>query len=124
MREVYVSKRLSKRLVLKILSQNPDVERIIVPKSILERASKRVINALKAAGVQVVASGRGRGRPRKYDPQTIKRVKTLFMRGKRAREISEELGLPLRTVYYLLRAGRPRVHTQTKEPPKPEEHRS
>ena len=39
---------------------------------------------------------------KKYDPSTLKLIEELIKKGKTPREISEELNIPLRTVYYLI----------------------
>ena len=101
--EVYVPRRISRTLAARLLQEHPDLKRILVPRSLYEQTSKRVIAALKEVGVEVVPTGRSRGRPRKYGDDVINRVVEMRKRGASVREIAERMGIPVRTVYYLLR---------------------
>ncbi|WP_297498586.1 DUF1699 family protein [Thermococcus sp.] len=102
-REVYVSLRPTKEVVVKILENAPNVEKISCPPSLYPRVSKKVIAALKQLGIQLVPEKKPRGRPRKYDEETLRLVRELADKGTPIREISTRLGIPLRTVYYLVR---------------------
>jgi len=99
--EVYVSLRPTKEVVVKILENAPNVKRISCPPSLYPKVSKRVIYALGQLGIELVPEKRPRGRPRKYDEKTVKLVRELAKKGVPMREISERLGIPLRTVYYM-----------------------
>jgi len=101
--EVYVNLRPTKEVVVKILENAPNVRRISCPPSLYPKVSKRVIYALGQLGVELVPEERPRGRPRKYDEKTVKLVRELAKKGVPMREISERLGIPLRTVYYMVR---------------------
>ncbi|GAB6135180.1 DUF1699 family protein [Thermococcus prieurii] len=100
--EVYVSLRPTKEVVVKILENAPNVKRISCPPSLYPKVSKRVIYALGQLGIELVPENRPRGRPRKYDEKTVKLVRELARKGVPMREISERLGIPLRTVYYMV----------------------
>ncbi|NJE53739.1 DUF1699 family protein [Thermococcus sp. 21S9] len=100
--EVYVSLRPTKEVVVKILENAPNVKRISCPPSLYPKVSKRVIYALSQLGIELVPENRPRGRPRKYDEKTVKLVRELARKGVPMREISERLGIPLRTVYYMV----------------------
>ncbi|WP_297508771.1 DUF1699 family protein [Thermococcus sp.] len=102
-REVYVNLRPTKEVVVKILENAPNVEKISCPPSLYPKVSKKVIGALKQLGVQLVPEKKPRGRPKKYDEETLRLVRELASKGVPAREISSRLGIPLRTVYYLVR---------------------
>ena len=101
--EVYVSLRPTKEVVVKILENAPNVKRISCPPSLYPKVSKRVIYALGQLGIELVPERYPRGRPRKYDEETIKLVRELAEKGVPMREISARLGIPLRTVYYIVR---------------------
>ncbi len=102
-REVHVSRRLSAPFVFSLLSEHPDLERIVVPPSVYRITSSRVLDALKRTGVEVIVRAR-RGRPPKYSEETIKKVVEYYRRGVPARKISTNLGIPIRTVYHILRS--------------------
>jgi hypothetical protein len=100
--EVYVNLRPTKEIVVHILERAPNVRRISCPPSLYPKVSKKVINALSQIGVELVPEGCPRGRPRKYDEETVRQVQELLRQGTPAKEISQNLGIPLRTVYYLV----------------------
>ncbi len=101
--EVYVPRRISRALAAELIRRFPRLKRIYVPQSVLQQTSRRVIEALKHVGIDVLPTGRGRGRPRKYGEEIAKRAREMREQGKSAREIAEALGIPLRTVYHILR---------------------
>ena len=100
--EVYVARRLSKNLAVRLLKEHPELKRIYVPESILKTVSPRVLEALRSVGVEVLSTGRKRGRPPKYSEEIINQVCTRYIHGEKASEISRDLGIPLRSVYYIL----------------------
>jgi len=100
--EVYVNLRPTKEIVVHILERAPNVRRISCPPSLYPKVSKKVISALSQLGVELVPEGYPRGRPKKYDERTVKQVRELLKRGMPAKEVSRSLGIPLRTVYYLV----------------------
>ncbi len=100
--EVYVNLRPTKEIVVSILRQAPTVKKIGCPPSLYPKVSASVIRALNRIGIQLVPVKRSRGRPRKYDEETMRRIEALMREGKSPREISESLGIPLRTVYYMV----------------------
>jgi hypothetical protein len=99
--EVYVNLRPTKEVVVKILENSPNVRRITCPPSLYPKVSRKVISALAQIGVELLPESFPRGRPRKYDERTMRQVVEMARRGVPMKEISERLGIPLRTVYYL-----------------------
>jgi len=100
--EVYINLRPTKIILVKILEKAPNVKTIGCPPSLYPKVSKKIIKALDQMGIKLVPMNHARGRPKKYDPSTLKLIEELVKKGKRPREISEELNIPLRTVYYLI----------------------
>ena len=100
--EVYVSLRPTKEIVVKILELAPNVKKISCPPSVYPKVSRRVVSALREIGVELVAEGYPRGRPKKYDAETVHSVIEMARRGVSLRKISERTGIPLRTVYYMV----------------------
>lgn len=104
--EVYINLRPTKEILVHILERAPNVRRISCPPSLYPKVSKKIIQALSQMGIQLVPEGYPRGRPRKYDEKTVTAVMTLIQQGVPPKEISSRMGIPLRTVYYMLeRAG-------------------
>jgi len=100
--EVYINLRPTKEIVVRILEYAPNVQKISCPPSLYPKVSKKIIDALSQIGVQLVPEGYPRGRPKKYDEKTVKLVREMADMGVPMREISERLGIPLRTVYYIV----------------------
>ncbi|ASJ09309.1 DNA-binding protein [Thermococcus siculi] len=100
--EVYVNLRPTKEILVRILERAPNVRKISCPPSLYPKVSKKVIAALAQMGIDLVPEGYPRGRPRKYDEKTVRQVRELLMRGVPAKEISTRMGIPLRTVYYMM----------------------
>ncbi|MFA4700750.1 DUF1699 family protein [Pyrococcus kukulkanii] len=100
--EVYINLRPTKEVVVRILENAPNVKVIGCPPSLYPKVSKKVINALEKMGIRVVPIARGRGRPRKYSEKTVSLIREMLHRGKSPREISRSLGIPIRTLYYLI----------------------
>ncbi|KUH34096.1 DNA-binding protein [Thermococcus celericrescens] len=100
--EVYINLRPTKEILVRILERAPNVRKISCPPSLYPKVSKRVIAALAQMGIELVPEGYPRGRPRKYNERTIREVQNLLMKGVPAKEISTRMGIPLRTVYYLV----------------------
>ncbi|ALM74670.1 DUF1699 family protein [Thermococcus barophilus] len=101
-REVYINLRPTKEILVRILENAPNVKLIGCPPSLYPKVSKRAIRALRQMGIEVVPIKKSRGRPRKYDEAVLLRIRELMTQGKSPKEISRELGIPLRTVYYML----------------------
>lgn len=110
--EAYVARRISKRLATILLSSMPQLKRIYAPRSVLNTSSEKVLRALKKIGVEVIPTGRRRGRPPKYGAETLKLLLEKYRNGESPSEISRDLGIPLRTVFHLLR--KLDVHSKTR----------
>ena len=100
--EIYVPRRLSANLATLLLQRFPKLKRVLVPRSVHSMISRRVLSALQEVGVEVVPTGRSRGRPPKYSEEVINEVCTRYTHGERASEIARSMGIPERTVYYIL----------------------
>ncbi|WP_258084308.1 DUF1699 family protein [Thermococcus thermotolerans] len=100
--EVYVNLRPTKEILVRILERAPNVRKISCPPSLYPKVSKKAVKALAQMGIELVPEGYPRGRPRKYDEGTIKEVQNLIMNGVPPKEISARMGIPLRTVYYMI----------------------
>ncbi|AEC51068.1 hypothetical protein PNA2_0150 [Pyrococcus sp. NA2] len=100
--EVYINLRPTKEVIVRILENSPNVRIIGCPPSLYPKVSKKVINALNQIGIKIVPMEKGRGRPRKYSARTLELIDSMLKDGKSPREISEALGIPIRTLYYLI----------------------
>jgi len=101
-REVYINLRPTKEILVRILENAPNVRVIGCPPSLYPKVSKRVIKALRQMGIDIVPIKKSRGRPRKYDEAVLLQIRELMKKGKTPKEISRELGIPLRTLYYMI----------------------
>jgi len=98
--EIYVNKPLSFSRIMELLDQYPDLKKISCPPSLYSRISPKYIEALNELGVSVVSVEK-KGRPKKYDEKYTQKIQHLLKSGITPLEISETLGIPLKTVYYL-----------------------
>ena len=75
------------------------------------------MDALKELGIKVEPVKRT-GRPKKYTSNDVTRIQALLDRGVSPKEISNQLNLPIKTVYYLknssLKRGRKAKYTKEK----------
>ena len=98
--EIYVNKALSSQVIMEILDKHPDLKKIKCPKSLYVRTSKKYLDALLELGIEVEPVMK-RGRPKKYGPNEAKTVHNMLEEGYTPKEISKEMNIPLKTVYYL-----------------------
>ena len=114
---VYVNEQLSSRNIMELLDSNSDLEKITCPRSIYKRISKKYILALSELGIEVEPVLK-RGRPKKYSLQDAGKIQTLLNQGVSPKEISKNLNIPIKTVYYLknssLKRGRKSKYSSEK----------
>ena len=99
---VYLSIRPSIDVVVALLENDPNLSIILCPPSLYELTSKRVRHALKKVGVSLEKGSYTVGRPRKYTNRDVREMVALYDDGMPVSTISEELGIPRRTVYYYI----------------------
>lgn len=113
-REIYVNIPLSSQKILKILETNPELEKIKCPPSLYKRIAPQYLDVLSKLGVEVEPLPK-KGRPRKYGEKEVKSIQGMLQKGYTPQKISERLGIPLKTVYYLnktpLERGRKRKYS-------------
>lgn len=84
---------------MEILDKYPELKKIKCPPSIYQRTSPKYLEALSKLGVEVEALKK-RGRPRKYDKSDVKTIRKMLREGFTPQEVSDDLGIPLKTIYY------------------------
>jgi hypothetical protein len=115
--EIYINKPLTSHKIMEVLDKNPELRKITCPPSLYKRIPKRYLEALSKLGVEVEPVEKI-GRPRKYGEKERDMVNLMFKQGYSPQEISDNLKIPLKTVYYLnktpLKQGRkPKYHPET-----------
>ncbi|WP_461866845.1 DUF1699 family protein [Thermococcus sp.] len=100
--EVYVNLRPTKEILVRILENAPNVRVIGCPPSLYPKVSKKAIHALSQMGIKLIPVAYSRGRPKKYDEKTLVLIRRMVKQGKKPKEISRELNIPLRTLYYMI----------------------
>ncbi|MCK9152486.1 helix-turn-helix domain-containing protein [Methanobacterium alcaliphilum] len=98
--KVYVNQPLTSRKIMALLDQNPDLKEINCPTSIYQRISPKYLEALEELGIEVKSIER-KGRPRKYSQNDRMIVTKLLKEGKSPLQVSGQMNIPLKTVYYL-----------------------
>ena len=99
---VYVPRRLSASLAADLLKRFPRLSKILLPSSVFRAVSPSVLEGLRSVGVEVVPTNRARGRPPKYSEDVINTICLRYTHGESVAKISADLGVPERSVYYIL----------------------
>ncbi len=100
---VHFSIRPTINILASILTAAPNVKKITCPPSLYERTPRKIRTALVKIGIEFEALLLTPGRPRSHPNWKIEKVYELEKKGYSAKGISEELGIPLTTVYYYLK---------------------
>lgn len=100
---VHLSIRPTINILASILTAAPNIKKITCPPSLFDRTPKKIKVALEKVGVTFDSLLLKPGRPRSHSDSKIKKVYKLREKRFSAKEISEELGIPLTTVYYYLK---------------------
>lgn len=101
--KVHFSIRPTINILASILTAAPNVKAITCPPSLYERTPKKIKSALNKVGINFEALLLTPGRPRSHPSWKIDKVYALEDNGFSAKEISDELKIPLTTVYYYLK---------------------
>ncbi|NOZ76881.1 MAG: DUF1699 domain-containing protein [Euryarchaeota archaeon] len=101
--KVHLSIRPTINILASILTAAPNVKKITCPPSLFERTPKKIRVALEKVGIDFEPLLLTPGRPRSHPNWKIDKVYELEEKGKSAKEISDELDIPLTTVYYYLK---------------------
>ena len=97
---VHVTCALSSVLIMDLIDEYPNLSEITCSPSVYDRTSKNYIDALRQLDIEVRKKYNwgAKSQTNGMEHEVLKLVKEGFT----AREISEELDMPLRTVYYIL----------------------
>jgi hypothetical protein len=102
-KKVHLSVRPTINILASILTAAPNVKVVTCPPSLYERTPKKIRRALGKIGIDFEAFLLTPGRPRSHPNWKIDKVYSLEGKGYSAKEISDELDIPLTTVYYYLK---------------------
>ena len=99
---VYINVPLNTHDIVKILNYFSELEVIYLNPSAFKLTSKKIKLALKKSGISIRKIQTQQGRPLKYGDDLLKQLKKMASTGLPAKEISNLLNMPLRTVYFFL----------------------
>jgi len=102
-RELYINMRPSANLIMLMTENLPNLQILLCPPSLLGQTSTRVFRILKKKGIEIKENPIRVGRPMVHKDKTVNSVLELRTQGVSAAKISEQLEIPLRTVYYYLK---------------------
>lgn len=97
---VAIKTKASIPLIANILA-NTKAQEIVCSRAIYETIPKKALLALKKMNVNVRVVSLLRGRPNKHGKKTRSLVLKMLSSGVPHKEVSEKLGIPLRTVYWI-----------------------
>ena len=110
---IHITEALSTLMIMNLLDEYPNLERITCAPSVYERTPKKYIDALKQLDIDVVKEyhwGASK-KPCEYEGELLK----LADEGYKAAEIAEMLDITVNRVYYLLRRNKTKLNTNTKK---------
>lgn len=110
---IHITETLSSSMIMDLLEEYPNLERITCAPSVYERTSKKYIDALSQLDIEVVREyhwGASR-QPCDYEEELLE----LAGEGYKAAEIAEMLDITVNRVYYLLRRNKTKLDTNTKK---------
>ena len=102
-KHVYVNLRPTLDIIEEVKKHNPKVERITCPPSLYAQTSKKVFEHLGESGIKFEAGDFKVGRPVKYEDDIVKTIFDQRASGVPVKQISENINMPLRTVYFYLK---------------------
>ncbi len=105
--EIYISLRPTQEITEEILERAETLKKLKCPESLYYQVGEKVAKKLKDQGVQLEPGDFSPGRPKKYSEEEIERMLELREKGKSVKEISENMEVPVRTVYFYLNKENP-----------------
>jgi len=100
--EIYISLRPTKEITEEILERTEALETLKCPESLYYQVGKEVEQKLQDRGVKLQPGDFTPGRPRKYSEEEIERMIELREKGNSVKEISQQMDVPVRTIYFYL----------------------
>lgn len=110
---IHITETLSSFMIMNLLDEYPNLEKITCAPSVYERTPDKYIDALKQLDIDVVKEyhwGASK-QPCDYEDELLK----LANEGYKASEIAEILDITVNRVYYLLRRNKTKLDTNTKK---------
>src|SRR3989338_5681626 len=106
-KHVYVNLRPTLDIVQATLAQCPTLENLSCPPSLYAQTSKKVFQQLQEKSIKFTSGDFKVGRPVKYEDATAKAIFDQRKTGVPVKQISENVNMPLRTVYFYLKNNSP-----------------
>jgi hypothetical protein len=101
--ELYINTRPSVEIVNKIVESVPGIRRVYCPPSLLKQTSTKAFEVLDKHGVSLHHKEVKVGRPKKYSQNIVKEILAKRAEGVPVKDISKQMKIPIRTVYYYLK---------------------
>ena len=97
---VHISSQLSSKMIVELIDENPNLNKITCPPSIYKRTSNKYLEVLKDLGIDVEIKYDW-GANKKYGTKKREEVIKLIKEGESPSQVAEKLNLPIKTIYYL-----------------------
>lgn len=110
---IHITKALSSFMIMNLLEEYPNLEKITCSPSVYDRTSKNYITALNQLDIEVVKEYHWGARKKQCDYED--ELLQLASEGYKASEIADILDISVNRVYYLLRRNKTKLGTNTKK---------
>ena len=98
--EVHITSAISSQKIIKLMDDFPKLEKITCSKSLYDRIPKKYLDALKELSIDVEIEY-NQGAKVKYEKEESD-ILDLVVKGQSPKDISKNLEIPLKRVYYLI----------------------
>lgn len=100
--EVYISLRPTQEIVEEVTERSEALEKLKCPESLYYQVGEKVKDKLEDRGIELEPGEFSAGRPKKYSEEEIERMVQMREKGKPVSQISEQMDVPVRTIYFYL----------------------
>ncbi|MCL2687387.1 MAG: resolvase [Methanobrevibacter sp.] len=108
---VHISSQLSSKMIVELIEKYPNLKKITCPPSLYNRISDKYLEALEELGITVEINHNWNTKI-KYTDYEKKTVYNMIKEGKTPLKISNDLNIPIKTIYYLKDSYNKKTHNK------------
>ncbi|WP_040682014.1 hypothetical protein [Methanobrevibacter boviskoreani] len=99
--KIHITEALSSKKIMELINENPELKLITCSKSLYDRIPEKYLNALEQLDINVEIEYKQGAKP-KFSKELIDNVIELKNNGYKAAEISDEVNIKTKQVYYII----------------------